>query len=133
MFLSILNDEHKLPFLALADAVIRTDETLAQEETDLLHLMKIEMGLEHEIQVPAMDIEEAAKMFVDRQFRVAVMLELVGLGYAEGTLNAGEAAVLERISNALEFSPADYVVMENWVLRQIALAHEAKAMMEAAN
>lgn len=129
MFLGTLNNDQKRAFLVLADAVINADRRLALQEEAMVAQMRAEMGLPPDEPVPAMDEATAVAAFDNRRARVAAMLELNGLGLADAEMAPEEAVVLARIGTAFGFSEAEGLGQRDWVLRQIALVHEAGAMM----
>ena len=129
MFLSALDDLEKTAFLALADAVIQADYHLAPQEETMLSAMRAEMGLPEPAEVPEMDIGTAASVIDSRRSRVAVMLELAGLAYSDGEIHAEEEILLARIGAAFGFTDDELLAQREWVMRQLALASEAKVMM----
>jgi len=129
VFLSVLNNRQKLAFLSLADAVIRADQHLAPQEQAMLAAMRAEMNLSDSTPVPAMDIPTAGKAFDCRRSRVAAMIELVGLCLADDEVAPEEEVVLSSIRDALGLTAAEALAQRDWVLRQMALVHEANCMM----
>ncbi|QQP87509.1 TerB family tellurite resistance protein [Skermanella sp. TT6] len=129
MFLSALDDLEKTAFLALADAVIQADYHLAPQEETMLSAMRAEMGLPELAEVPEMDIRTAASVIDSRRSRVAVMLELAGLAYSDGEVHAEEEILLSRIGAEFGFTDDELLAQREWVMRQLALASEAKVMM----
>lgn len=129
MFLAALTDQQKLSFLTLADAIIRADDQLAPQEEAMLVTMRAEMGLPDDVPVPAKPLPEAASGFRDKPSRIAAMLELTGLCLADGEVAPQEEDLLSSIGHAMGFGAADLLRQRDWVLRQLALGHEAKAMM----
>jgi uncharacterized tellurite resistance protein B-like protein len=133
VFLGTFNDEQKRAFLLLADTVINADRRLAPQEATMIALMRAEMGLPDGEPVPAMDETAAVAAFGERRARVAAMLELIGLGLGDAEMAPEEVAVITRIGVALGFSEAEILGQRDWVLRQVALMHEANAMMLGEN
>lgn len=95
----------------------------------MLAAMRAEMALPESTPVPALDMAAASVVFGSRSSRVAVMLELAGLCLADGEVAPQEEALLARIGGALGFTAADLMAQRDWVLRQLALVHEANGMM----
>lgn len=129
MFLGTLSDDQKQAFLVLADAVLQADRRLAPQEAEMLTLMRAEMGFPDDVPVPASDVAAAVTVFDCRRSRVAAMLELTGLAFADREIAPEEEAVIGRIGDALGFSQAEILSQREWVFRQMALVHEANAMM----
>lgn len=129
MFLSAFNEMQKRAFLLLADLVVSADSRLVPQEAAMSAHMRVEMGLPIGEPVPAMDEATAFSAFDSRRTRVAAMLELTALGIADAELAPEEAAVLARIGDAFGFSEMEILGQRDWVLRQVAMVHEANAMM----
>lgn len=129
VFLAAFSEQQKLAFLALADAVIRADDRLSQQEEAMLTTMRAEMALPEDTGVPALDVSAACAAFDSRSTRIATMLELAGLCLADGEVAPEEETLLSRIGDTLGFTAADLMAQRDWVLRQLALVHEATGMM----
>lgn len=129
MFLGTFNDDQKRAFLVLADAVINADRRLAPQEEAMIALMRAEMGMPDGEPVPTMDEAAAVAAFDSHRVRVAAMLELTGLGLADAEMAAEEALALARLGAAFGFTETQILGQRDWVLRQVALVHEASAMM----
>jgi hypothetical protein len=67
-----------------------------------------------------------AATFSSRKARAAVLLELLGLAYADGEYNPRESEVVKASARAFGIAEPELLQMENWVLRQMALAVEAE-------
>lgn len=131
MFLGQLEDRQKEAFLVLADRVIRADGVVAEQEEAMLAAMKTEMGLPSDMRPDDRSVEDVAPLFSSRPSKVAALLELIGLSMADGHYHDDEAAVLESIKNSFNVTPAEYEVMRNWVIRQLALVREVNVLMTA--
>ena len=70
-------------------------------------------------------MQELASAFQTRQSKVSALLELIGLGYADGEYRPIESALVGEISRALGFADDEVAGMESWVVRQTALLQEA--------
>jgi hypothetical protein len=89
------------------------------------------MGLPSDMRPDDRSVEDVAPLFSSRSSKVAALLELIGLSMADGHYHDDEAAVLEAIKNSFNVTPAEYEVMRNWVIRQLALVREVTALMTA--
>lgn len=61
--------------------------------------------------------------------RRAALLELLGLAHADRTYADEERAFIEHAAEVLAISPTTLALMENWVVRQLALAREAELLL----
>lgn len=118
MFLNQLSDEQKKTFLALANKLMMADGQIDPREETLFMSMRQEMGLWQEFRLPQGSVEELAARFPDRKSRGVVMLELLGLVYADDRFQAQEQKLLRGLANLFEISQEEADSMEAWVLRQ---------------
>ena len=126
MFLHLLNDTQQRAFLALARQFVEADQTLSDEEHNLLELMWAETGLEFDAELPPGDAEALAPAFDDRQSRAAVLLELIGVGHADSEFAPQESAFIDRLATAFGVSAAEVKEMDGWVTRQLQLAQDVQ-------
>lgn len=129
MFLSDLSTPEKQAFLVLADAVIKADEALAPQEETMLSALRREMGLTEDAGLPSMSLDVAAAAFGRRATRVAAMLELIGLAWADGLIAPQEEDLLDRLRKDMDLDDSTYLALRDWVLRQMTLAGEAAVLM----
>jgi uncharacterized tellurite resistance protein B-like protein len=125
MFLILLTEKQKTAFLALAGRLIESDARLCPEEQNLRELMNREMGFSRELVVQSREITEVLHEFDSRKAKVAVLLELLGLAYSDGDYGKEEKHLIEQIAAEFEISKEEVLAMENWALRQLALAYES--------
>ena len=127
MFLENLEPREKRAFLALAHKVVHADGVLAEREARIL------ATLSDAIREPALEgtLEELAAVFQSRRSRVSALLELMGIGYADGEYHVAEIESVAEIARALGFSDDELVGLENWVVRQVALIEEAAGFWTA--
>lgn len=129
MFLGIFDASQKQAFLALAHHLVAADDKLAAQELDLLTAMKTEMGLPADTLAPIISVEDAVTAFGHHRVRVAALLELIGIALVDDDLDPDEVVLLKQVKRAFGISPARFVANVNWVMRQMALAREAEAML----
>lgn len=129
MFLHHLTKPQKKAFLPLALEFIAVDQHRNSAELHLLDQMKREMGIPvgESTEPPAepVDRKQLAKAFDDRRSRAVVLLELIGLGYADGEFTDREYAFIRDLAQAIGVSKGERLAMENWVVRQLELFREA--------
>lgn len=127
MFLENLEPREKRAFLALALKVVHADGVLAEREARILATLSDAIG------EPALEgtVEELAAVFQSRRSRVSALLELMGIGYADGEYHVAEIESVAEIARALGFPDDELVGLENWVVRQVALIEEAAGFWTA--
>lgn len=129
MFVQYLNERQQGALLHYAHEMMRVDGTVGGDELALLGLLRdqTEPGVEAE-DVP---IGQLARLFDDRLTRVAFLLEVVGMGYAQEGLGPTETQLARDLANALGLGNDDTLEdVKSWVKRQLLLVREAKQLME---
>lgn len=125
MFLYSLSQEQKKSFLGLAHRFITTDNCLAPQEEDLLKIMTTEMGLSTDTEIPTLELPQLLTAFDTRQAKIAILLELVGLGYSDNDFHPEENGFVRQVADTFGILEDEIKAMENWVLRQMMLVQEA--------
>jgi uncharacterized tellurite resistance protein B-like protein len=125
MFLQHLNDKEKKAFLTLAKEFILVDGALSQEEEALINVMKAEMGIEEGYPEGEKTREELFKVFETRKSRVAALIEMQGLGYANMEYHTEEQAFVQQMAEAFGVNQEELKRIDEWVVRQVALLYEA--------
>ena len=67
--------------------------------------------------------------FADRPSRVVAMINLLRLSYADGAFEIEEECLLKEVSRAFELGDDEFLLLDNWVRRWLALEEEAQALM----
>lgn len=126
MFIGYLNEPQQSALLHYAGAIMRADGVIGDREKAQLAALcaQTQPGVE------ARDIpmNELPALFDDRMSRIALMLELVGMGYSDGALDSNEAALVGDIAATLGVEDK-LERIESWVKRQLDMVHEAHALM----
>ena len=121
MFLENLVGSEKSAFLGLAQRIVQADGALAPREAQLLEVLEAAT----EATASAGEVRELASAFRTRQSRVSALLELMGLGLADGEYHPAEKGMIADISKTMGFSEEELLWMEGWVVRQSHLLEEA--------
>ncbi|MFT4978437.1 MAG: tellurite resistance protein [Myxococcota bacterium] len=131
MFLSELSSPQQGAFFELAVSLAAADGRLEDSERDALAQLARSAGqpLPDE-PFAAVTPAEVLAVFTEPQVRNAVLLELLGLAYADTTFCDVERAFIDEIATAFGISCARLGVMEGWVVRQLALAAEGQRLLE---
>ncbi len=85
------------------------------------------MGLRIEFEPHYLDVDGTQDVFDSKRSRTIVLVSLIRLGYADGAFEIEEQSFLNVLCNAFEISENEFVLIENWVRRLIALEREANA------
>ncbi len=129
MFVQYLSERQQAALLHYSIEVMQADNVVDAEENVHLDLLRSQTapGVEAE-DIP---ISELPVLFEDRPSRIALLLELVGMGLVDEEFTGGESALVGRIAAAFEIGDDDLASVRSWVLRQLELVEEARGLMEA--
>jgi hypothetical protein len=126
MFLHLLNDSQQRAFLALAKQFVEADQTLSDEEHNLLELLWAETGQAFDAELPEGDLDTLAAAFDGKQVRAAVLLELITVGHCDLEFHPEESAFIERLARIFDVDDATLKEMDAWVQRQLQLAQDVE-------
>jgi tellurite resistance protein len=129
MWLSSLTDEQRRALLGLAHNVVVSDGLLDPNEEGMLNDFKREMELSPRIEPDYLELDGIEAIFDSRKSRVVALLNLIRLSYADGAFEIEEECLLKEISRTFEISDADFLLLDNWVRRLLALEDEARSLM----
>lgn len=129
MFLSYLNEDEKKAFLKLAKEFVMVDGEYSPEEEDLLREFAEEMNIRTDL-APILELgdierQELFDAFGSRRSQISAVLELIGMGYADGEYCSNERSFIRQMADTFELSNEDLDRFEDWVLRQLHLFQEA--------
>lgn len=129
MWLSSLHPEQRQALLGLAHNVIVSDGLLDPNEEGMLDEFKREMELNPAEESDYLELDGIERIFDTRKSRVIALLNLIRLSYADGAFEIEEECLLKEISRTFEVSDEDFLLLDNWVRRLLALETEARSLM----
>lgn len=129
MWLSLLQPEQRKALLGLAHNVIVSDGLLDPNEEGMLDQFKREMELHPSLESDYLELEGIESVFDSRRSRVIALLNLIRLSYADGAFEIEEECLLKEISRTFEVSDDEFLLLDNWVRRLVALEKEARVLM----
>ncbi len=129
MFLHELSEQQKEAFICLAHDVVVSDGVLSPGEKVMMDQMRREIRLSEDFEPHYIPIEGIENIFDTRRARVAVIIALIRLGYADGAFEIEEQFLLKEICELFDITEQQFSVIENWVRRLIALEKEARSFM----
>lgn len=127
MFTANFSAKQQAVFLDVLDQLIIADGMRTSHENFKFEFFQKQfpgISAEH---VPT---EVLKTIFVDRKDRIAVMIELLSISLAEGSMNKDDQAFLENLGAALGFIPQDMRWMRMWVENMLFLIKQANHFME---
>jgi hypothetical protein len=129
MFLNLLEDDEKRAFAVLAERMIAADGIVVGRETATLAALKGEMGVELEPRDVEPELEDIAAVFSNRQSKMVVLLELMGLGYSDTSYCMDERSMLVAVAEAMGIGDGELARLEVWVQQHMRHVREALALM----
>lgn len=106
-----------------------SDGLLDPNEEGMLDEFKREMELYPGTELEYLELDGIGETFASRRSRMIALLNLLRLSYADGAFEIEEECLLKEVSRAFEVSDADFMLLDNWVKRLVALEEEAKALV----
>lgn len=129
MWLTSLLPEQRKALLGLAHNVIVSDGLLDPNEEGMLDQFKREMELNPAIESDYLELDGIEAIFESRRSRVIALLNLLRLSYADGAFEIEEECLLKEIGRTFEISDEEFLLLDNWVRRLVALEDEARQLM----
>lgn len=132
MFLAMLKENQKIPFLKLAHKLMDSDGTgfISPEEKIYLEIMMREMGINVDIISLQGGIGDLKIVFPEKPLQKAIFLELIGLAFADSEFHKNERAFLMSLRQEFVISEEESTKLEDWVRRQLDLYKEAKVLLD---
>ena len=127
MFVQYLSERQQSALLHYAQQMARADGSVADDEQEQLDVLReqVQLGVEA-VDVP---LDELAALFDDRMSRVAFLLEVVGMGYANDEFDPAESQLANDLVKALGVGDDVLDDIKSWVVRQLSLLREAQRLM----
>ncbi|HEY5645025.1 MAG TPA: TerB family tellurite resistance protein [Pseudomonadales bacterium] len=129
MWLSQLSERQREALLGLAHNVVVSDGLLDPNEEGMLDEFKREMDLGSAEDVEYLELSGIEQIFDSHRSRVVALLNLLRLGYADGAFEVEEECLLREVCKAFQLPDEEFLLLENWVRRLVALEDEARALM----
>ena len=129
MFVQYLNERQQGALLHYAHEMMRADGSVDGDE--LVHLDMLRDQAQPGVEAEDVPMEELSSLFDDRLSRVAFLLEVVGMGYANQDFDPAESQLVNDLANALAVGDDEILEdIKSWVKRQLLLVKEAHQLME---
>ena len=128
MFVQYLSERQQAALLHYSYEMMRADNVVEAEES--VHLDVLRSQARPSVEAEDIPIGELPDLFEDRLSRIALLLELVGMGFVDEKFTAEESSLIGRLAAALEIGYDDLTSIESWVRRQLELVEEARDLME---
>ncbi|MCH8140809.1 MAG: hypothetical protein IH908_04355 [Proteobacteria bacterium] len=127
--MSSLKPEQRQALLGLAHNVVVSDGLLDPNEEGMMDEFKREMELNPALESEYLELEGIEQIFDSRKSRLIALLNLLRLSYVDGAFDIEEECLLKEISEAFGVSDDEFMLLDNWVRRLLALEREARGLM----
>lgn len=129
MWLASLKPRQRQALMGLAHDVVVSDGLLDPNEEGMLDEFKREMDLNVSSESEYLALDGIEGIFDTRKSRMIALLNLLRLSYADGAFEIEEECLLKEISRAFDVTDDDFMLLDNWVRRLVALEDEARSLM----
>lgn len=130
MYLNRLEDDEKLAFYSLANAVASAQDGISTAESKLLSAAVNEMQIEPPAQLLTID-EAIEKLSTDESRKIA-LLELMLMAMVDDDFSDAERHVIEQALNAFNFSENHVERAASWAESMLALFKTGQRFIERA-
>lgn len=131
MWLGSLSSRQRTALLGLAHNVVVSDGILDPNEELMLDEFKREMELGAGLESEYLELDGIGDVFASRESRLIAMINLLRLSYSDGSFEIEEECLLQEISNAFQITADDFMLLDNWVRRFLALEDEARSLIRS--
>lgn len=128
MFVQYLTERQQSALLHYAYEVIRADGSVDARELNRLDVLRDQT--EPGVQAEDVAIEDLPELFDDRMSRLALLFEVIGMGYADEEFDPRESKLINAMAKALTIEEDEVLNIISWVRRQLLLVKEAHRLME---
>ena len=129
MWLSSLNEAQRKALLGLAHNVVVSDGLLDPNEEAMIDEFKREMDLQGKQEPEYLELDGIEKVFDSQRSRRIALLNLLRLSYVDGAFEIEEECLLKEVSRSFAVDDAEFLRLDNWVRRLVALEQEAESFM----
>jgi tellurite resistance protein len=129
MWLSSLTPDQRQALLGLAHNVVVSDGLLDPNEEGMLDEFRREMELKETQESEYLELSGIESVFDSRKARFIALINLLRLSYADGAFEIEEECLLKEICQAFQVPEEDFMLLDNWVRRLLALEAEAASLL----
>ena len=129
MFINNLTSVQQGRFLELAEKLIAVDGFVDEREANMLKTLSAMCNM-HADYGDVGRGKDLAAVFEDRKSQVSLLLELIGIAYADESYDEKEKNMIDDVALALDVPDVLMEDLESWVYRQMILTKEAQIFME---
>ena len=131
MWLKSLTESQRDALLGLAHNVVVSDGLLDPNEEDMMVEFKREMALKPDVVADYLELDGIGDIFDTRRAQTVAILNLLRLSYVDGAFEIEEECLLKEVARVFGIDDTDFIRMDDWVKRLVALEQEARELMDA--
>jgi uncharacterized tellurite resistance protein B-like protein len=128
MFVSYLNEEQQSILLALAQSIIQADGVTDEREEELFETIRAQC--QAAITPINISMSELHTHFTSHPTKVALLLELIAIAYADEEYHLKEQDLIQEIANGLQISKELLIEIERWVKHHLDSMKDVYRFME---
>ncbi|CAK2219357.1 DNA repair protein [Vibrio crassostreae] len=129
MFIQHLNDEQQAALYHFSKELIAADGYVDERETLLLDGIIAQCNNSADLE-QKFDIKQIPEIFSEKAQKMAFLIELVGVAYADQVIEENEDNLIKNVAEALSVELSLIDELKDWVQRQMALVFEAEKFLE---
>lgn len=127
MFVDRLNKGQQEILLDLAKQLINADLKILPSEEAFLEALRSQM--ETDVKPASVPLDRIGTAFSTRSAQISVMLELLGIGLADGELHPAEYEFCEGIAESIGLGRNRLPQLVDWCRKQLSLMSEIEAIL----
>ena len=128
MFVQYLNERQQGVLLHYAYEMMRADSSADAREMNRLDVLRAQT--QPGVQAEDVAIEELPELFDDRMSRIVLLIEVIGMGYADEKFDPQESELIDKMANTLAIDEDEILDIMSWIKRQLLLVKEAHRLIE---
>ncbi|WP_412500227.1 TerB family tellurite resistance protein [Vibrio cyclitrophicus] len=129
MFIQHLNDEQQAALYHFSKELIAADGYVDERETLLLDGIIAQCNNSADLE-QKFDIKQIPEIFSEKAQKMAFLIELVGVAYADQVIEENEDNLIKNVAEALSVELSLINELKDWVQRQMTLVFEAEKFLE---
>lgn len=127
MFIHNLNVQQQSSLLYLAREVAKADGELHELQLGLMEILKQQS--KEGVKEKEVSLDDLAIIFDTERAKCSLLLELLGVAYANHEYHINEEGLIKQYANVLDVSTDKLSALEKWVEKQLALSLEAEQLL----
>lgn len=128
MFIQHLDREQQSALYHFSKQLIAADNHIDKRETLLLETFEAQFSDNVDLN-RTFDLDELSALFSVHSEKMAFLIELVGVGYADRVLEESENNFINHIAETISVELSRLDELKDWVERQMALVAEAQKLL----